>query len=333
LERFFKKKERSYDASMKKIAIIRRNGLGDLLCTYPLIHYLKKIYPCCHITLFVDYTNAPLADYLDGIDKLVTIPKGNKYIQTIWTAVKHRFFGYDIAISGKTSPMRLMNIFLFVLGAKKRVAPRSGKWEDFLISDPIDPLSSTDHQALKTLKMLFPSIESIPPDCFPKVYSINRKNHTLDIPKDKLILLVSASTTRFSNRMDVDKYATLINYVTKRFPFQPLILSMQEDADRAYALQEKIIGKNSLVFPRSFETFMVALSSADFFLIGDSGVGHIAAAMKKPLVAWFGESHPNEWAPLGRYVATLYHPQHVDEITDEALQKTTEKLIQEVLSE
>lgn len=40
------------------IAIIRRNGLGDLLCTVPLVHYLKETFPDASQTLFVDARNA-----------------------------------------------------------------------------------------------------------------------------------------------------------------------------------------------------------------------------------------------------------------------------------
>jgi len=49
---------------MKKIAVVRRNGLGDLLCAFPLINYFQKYQPDAQITLFVDKRNAPLIPYL-----------------------------------------------------------------------------------------------------------------------------------------------------------------------------------------------------------------------------------------------------------------------------
>jgi ADP-heptose:LPS heptosyltransferase len=319
---------------MKKIAIIRRNGLGDLVCIYPLIQFLKKNYPCSQITLFVDQTNASLTPYLEGHDEVVVIPKGNKYLQLALTALKYRGRRFDLAVSGKTSSMRLITFFLYLLGAKKTVACASGGWEDLLLTNPIKSFTSPTHQALKSIQMVAPQIAEISPEFFPKIAPLKEaRSFIQDVPHGKLILLLSASTSRLTNRMDVEKYALLVNTLTKRFPLHPVIISMPDDASRAYALEQNIIGKKSLVFPRSFENFMLALSAADFLMVGDGGVGHIGAAMQKPVFTWFGESNPKEWLPLGRHVAALFHPNHVDEIEDKELQSTAEKLINEVLCE
>ncbi|KMJ43692.1 hypothetical protein AB204_18180, partial [Xenorhabdus khoisanae] len=47
-----------------KIAILRRNGLGDLICTQPLIKFLQKKHPNSEISLFIDAENTELAHYL-----------------------------------------------------------------------------------------------------------------------------------------------------------------------------------------------------------------------------------------------------------------------------
>ncbi len=47
-----------------KIAILHRNGLGDLICTQPLIKYLQYKFPIAEIHLFIESNNKELADYL-----------------------------------------------------------------------------------------------------------------------------------------------------------------------------------------------------------------------------------------------------------------------------
>lgn len=102
-----------------KIAILRRNGLGDLICTQPLIKYLQYTFPIAEIHLFLESNNNELADYLCPEITTHIIPKGNKYITTLGTALKWRKLHFDIAISAKPTPMKLNNLFLWLLGAKK----------------------------------------------------------------------------------------------------------------------------------------------------------------------------------------------------------------------
>jgi len=155
---------------MKKIAIIRRNGLGDLLCAYPLILYLGKKYPNAKITLFVDARNYPLLGYLPPVDKVVVFPKkGNKYWNLFHKAFRYRK-EFDVAISAKTSPMKLANLFLFWLGAKKRIAYVDSSWHSKLINHPTPyhPSHARNlHQALKGLHLVAPELKAIPKECLP----------------------------------------------------------------------------------------------------------------------------------------------------------------------
>ncbi|WP_118985464.1 glycosyltransferase family 9 protein [Photorhabdus sp. CRCIA-P01] len=118
-----------------KIAILRRNGLGDLICTQPLIKYLQYRFPAAKIHLFIESNNKELAGYLSPEIITHIIPKGNKYTTTLGTALKWRKLHFDIAISAKPTPMKLNNLFLWLLGAKKRYAvTQSHQWHEKLIN-------------------------------------------------------------------------------------------------------------------------------------------------------------------------------------------------------
>jgi heptosyltransferase-3 len=55
-------------------------------------------------------------------------------------------------------------------------------------------------------------------------------------------------------------------------------------------------------------TLGAALARAGLFLGNDSGVAHIAAACGTRTLALFGPTDPAQWAPVGRFVATLRAP-------------------------
>jgi len=304
---------------MEKIAIIRRNGFGDLLCAFPLILYLQKYKPETEITLFVDARNAPLIPYLPPVDKVVVLPaKGNKYLN-LWRTARRFRKRFDTAYSAKTSPMKLMNFFLYWLKAKKRVAYVDGSWHSRLINHPL-PFNSVKskrmHQALKGLKMVAPEFEVVPEELYPTLtIPSGKKPITLPSP----IVLVSATTTNPASRLDVDRYANILNRLHAEGPVSVLIIGQQQDERRANALRSRLQPPHVVHFPRSFEEFMLFLNAADFYFVGDGGVAHIGAALGKQAVVLYGEINPIEWRPLSKKMETFYHPTHVDHLNEETI--------------
>jgi ADP-heptose:LPS heptosyltransferase len=313
---------------MRKVAIIRRNGLGDLLCTFPLISYLKQQDPHTQIVLFVDETNAPLLEYLPTVDEIVVIKKsGNKYLDLISLALKYRYRKFDLAISAKTSPMKLMNTFLFALGAHQRAAYVDNHWTGKFINQPLtfDPLKSKGlHQALKVLHLVDPSIQQIPHQWYPRICPVAPI-------QDGRKVLISASTTRPASRLDMTRYASMVNRLyAENGPFEVLLLSLPADEIRAQAIAAELKVPYKLCFPRDFKSFMTTLANAHLVFCGDGGIGHLSAAFGTPSLVLFGETRPSEWAPLGDMVNTLYDPIHVNRISDEVIFKNLKEQMEKV---
>lgn len=311
---------------MKKIAIIRRNGLGDLLCAFPLVRYFQTREPGSSITLFVDQRNAPLLPYLPPIDEVVVLPgKGNKYINAWRTA--RRFRGaFDLAVSAKTSPMKLMNLFLYWLKAKESIAYVDSSWHSRLVNRPLfyDPvIMKVKHQALKTLKMAAPHLDEIPKELFPTLrVPPTEKPFNLSSP----VVLASATTTRPASRFNSQRYASLLNRLHEEEPISVVILGQDQDQNRARQIADRLKAPYLVHFPRNFEEFMLFLDAADLYFVGDGGIAHIGAALGKPAVVLYGETNPVEWRPLGSKTETFFHPVHVDHINDEAVYQALKRI-------
>lgn len=325
---------------MEKIAIIRRNGLGDLLSAYPLVLYLRKYYPKSRLSLFVDKRNAPLVPFLPPVDEVIIFPaKGNKYWHAFRTAKAHRG-KYDVAISAKTSPMKLMNCFLFWLKASSSMAYTDHKWHSRLINHPLPydkKRAKSLHQALKTLQILAPELEEIPEEFYPRITldaKLKEKYLALTCPlKGKIVVCVSVTTTGLPSRFSLDRYAKHLNQLALETPFHLLIIGQPQDAERAEALSQKILGNYSVHFPRNFDEFMVLLDASDLYFVGDGGVAHIGAALGKKGVVLFGTTNPIEWAPLSRGMETFYHPEHVDALSDTVISGALRQKLDEVVCE
>lgn len=310
---------------MKKIAIVRRNGLGDLMCTFPLILYLREREPTAEITLFVDVRNQHLLPYLPPVDRIVVFPKnGNKYLRFFQMARRYRH-EFDLAISAKTSPMKLMNLFLYWLKARERIAYVHVSWDRLLINRPITfnpSLARQEHQALKALRLVAPHLDAVPESLYPKIHlpkGLEEKYSDNELPQQ--VILISATTSNPASRLSPDRYGEILNTLYAQIRFTVLIVGQTEDALRVQSLVEKIRTPVKVCFPRNFEEFLVVLNRADLYFVGDGGVAHIGAGLGKRQVVLYGGVDPTNWRPLGRNIKTLFHPEHVEQISTEEILK------------
>ncbi|MDC9597084.1 glycosyltransferase family 9 protein [Xenorhabdus anantnagensis] len=299
-----------------KIAILRRNGLGDLICTQPLIKFLQKKYPNAEINLFIDMGNAELAHYLCPKINIHIIPRGNKYLSIFKTALAFRRKKFDIAISAKPTPMKLNNLFLWLLGAKKRYAVVTDKqWHSKLINYPVKQVQVNGyHQALKVLRT-FSSIENkLSPEFFPY---IKFENVIQTAEHQSPRVLFSVSNNRKNSLINNENLTLIANKILDNYPETKFIISSyKQNTPLAEDLRARI-GKNSeVVISDSLNSFLALLNSMTLIIVGDGGICHLAAALQKNLIAFYGVTMPENWAPLATEDKCIifYDPNDVNNI-------------------
>jgi ADP-heptose:LPS heptosyltransferase len=305
----------------QQIGIVRRNGLGDLLCVMPLVNLCKQRFPGCQVTLFVDERGAPLLPYLEGIDRSVVLGSAsNKYAALLKTAWAERYKKFDLLISAKPSPMKLLNLFLYLLRGKNRIAYVDQAWHSKFINDPraYDP-KEEKHQMVKSLRLLDPSFDSVPSALRPRL------KVTPSFKFDQRTVLVSVTNNRLGSTLDADKTQRILNQIKK--PFKVVINCEPADYDRAKLLANGLLMPAEVIPTASFDSFVSLIASVDAFFIGDGGIMHLAAALDKPQVVLFGGTKIWEWAPLSEKAVCLSDPHNVNFIPEETILQALEKIL------
>ena len=299
------------------IGIVRRNGLGDLLCVMPLVHLCKERFPGCQVTLFVDERGAPLLSYLKVIDEAVVLSA--KYASLL-TALKNRYKKFDLLISAKPSPMKLLNLFLYFLGGKNRIAYVDQAWHSKLINQPrsFDP-KEEKHQMVKSLRLLDPLLEAVPDSLRPRL------TVKPSFQFDQKTILISVSNNRLGSTLDGDKTQRILNRIKK--PFKVIINCEPADFDRAKLLGKGLHMSYEVIPTPSFDTFISLMASIDACFIGDGGIMHLAAALDKPQVVLFGGTKIWEWAPASEKAICLADPKNVNFIPEETIFQAVEKIL------
>lgn len=300
-----------------RIAIVRRNGLGDLMAVMPLVALCKERYPGCHVTLFVDQRNAPLLPYLTGFDEAVVIePSKNKYISLLKTVWSNRHRSFDLVISGRPTPMQWLNLFLTGLKTSRRRAVIDESWHSKWINEPLMRDKKERHQMLKSVRLLDDSIEEVPSHLLPRLKVKNSHHFT------EKTILVSVTNTRIGSQLDSDKIARHLNQCS----YQVIINCELKDLARAQDLGKQLKVPHQIIPTPNFDDFMGLLASVDAAFTGDGGIMHLMAAMDKPQLVLFGRTPLWEWAPLSKKAVCVWHPENVNMIPEEQIQEGLSEL-------
>lgn len=317
----------------KKIAIIRRNGFGDFICTVPLIKHIESCYPDAEITLFVDKRNHALVPYFFRHLKMVVIPAGNKYLSLIRVALKYRSENFDLVISVKTSPMKLNNLFLALLGGKHKFAiVDENSWHSQFVNRPRPQKQyQSGHQALNCLRILEPEIQQLPPDLYPRIQIEKQLDEPIALAPP--YLFISVSNNRATSSLDVSTLARIANNVVEKHSFSVLISYQGHDKNRAIELQKALKMNSQICDTPDLDSFLSLLNSADVVLVGDGGICHFAACLNKKLVALYANTLLEAWGPLSNDAICFYDADNVNNISVEEIEKGVEHFIRQCHTE
>ena len=305
---------------VKKIAVIRRNGYGDLLCAVPAITALKRLYPKAELTLFADTRNSALLPYLTCYDRAVIFRAGgNKYLEVLGTAWKYRREKFDLAFSAKPTSMKLVNLFLSLLGAKVQIAATDGEWHSRWINHPHPSLSPAikRHQALSCLQLLYPGLESVPSDLLPKITMNGTLPELSHLPKR--FIVTSVSNNRPQNRLPPERQARLLNQFCMSQGLAAVVSGLPQDRSKVDAVMSGLRCPATSVVSESLHTLLTLLSQCTIALSGDGGFMHLLAAIGRPQVVLFTTTHTEEWAPMSPQATCIRNRQGLAEISDASI--------------
>ena len=95
-----RKRESRRNAPDPRILVIRRNRMGDMIYTLPLLHSLRRHYPKAHITVACDPPGEPIALACPAVNDVIVLARGWNPIQASFKNAAH-LQDYDWVIAAK----------------------------------------------------------------------------------------------------------------------------------------------------------------------------------------------------------------------------------------
>ncbi len=297
---------------LDRVVVVRAlRGLGDFLCVVPALRSLRLAAPQAHITLVGLSSSRPLVSrFSPYIDELLPFP-GFPGIpeEVVEVARLPQFFveaqarQFDLAIQMHGNGA-LMNPFTVMLGAKGNAGYHA---PGAYCPDPSGylTLNESDHEVRRWLRLL-------------AHLGVPGRGEDLEFPLepadwDGLATVPEASalaTLRYvavhpgaseaARRWSPENFAAVADHFA-RDGYRVVLTGTADEADVAADVAKRMrYGAINVAGRTNLGMLAALLSKASLLVSNDTGVSHLAAALRVPSVIVFMASDPRRWAPLDR---------------------------------
>lgn len=276
-----------------RILVIHHGALGDVVCTFPALLRLKKLYGS--ITIICQSSIGQLAQEFDIADKwfpLEAAAFATLYSSHIDPMVK------DILRSNRKiilfSRSRSLEKTLFSISENEvyRIPPRPG----------LDQKIHVTQHILSNLVRFRLLEESDKDTCMTLSLSIDSDRRTPQY--DPLKIIIHPGSGSRKKCWPISNFVKVASSMDANGKHPEFILGPAEYDLYDILVQSKRFNTNVHKIEKLTELAGL-LKTGGGFIGNDSGVSHLAAFIGLPTVAVFGPSDPKTWKPMGRAVKVV----------------------------
>ena len=320
-----------------KILLIRRDNIGDLILTTPLIATLAG-QKNTTLDLLVNTYNKDVLEGNPHIGKVHLYCKSHHrksgqtllgvYFQRLKTILAIRFARYDVAIVGSTDKRPLQ--WAKLSGAKRIIAIGDKPLE--CVTDMIARQKGQHivEQLNGLSKPLGIDQRPGPLELYVSEDEVAQMAKKYHVDRSKPVYGLQISARKPQQRWQVEKFIQLAQRLSAREACQIILFwspgaedNPEHPGDDSKAQQIVDACKNINLIPLptgNIRELMAAMSLCDQIITSDGGALHIAAGVQKPVVALFGNSDAEYWGPWQVPCAIIKAPSdnvglvHVDDV-------------------
>ncbi len=330
-----------------KFLVIRRDNIGDLVCTTPLFSALRRRYPEAEICALVNSYNAAVLENNPDLDTVYVYtkakhrPAGKSLVRIYWERIglflelRRKRFDYAILVAPPSSLPRVLNLARLAQPAHIVGYAEPGGKPLPAIDRPVpySPLPDS-HEVEDVFRLLSPlDMDGPPPSVtvHPDPAMVEQAAHTLIRPAGGRLIGIHISARKPSQRWPAERFVELVRELEQRESASFALFWSPGDENnplhpgddrKAGEILAALAGLPVTAYPtHQLQELIAGLSLCDALICSDGGAMHLAAGLGKPILCFFGKSGSAHWRPWGVPHVLLQPPsQEVGDISvEEAL--------------
>lgn len=306
-----------------KILIVRRDNIGDLVCTTPLISALRRQLPKAWLGALVNSYNAPVLNGNPDLDSVFVYTKakhrgqGQSLTGILWRRLMmmrtlRQMQLDDVILAAPTEQPRLVQLARWL--KPKRIIG-FGNTEGLDVQLPLDGGDRHEVEDVFRIASIY-GVEGPPPACrvsMPSSTPVGAATFTIGI---------HISARKPSQRWPAERFVDSIQAISALAPVRFMLLWSPGAADnplhpgddiKAREVMEKLTrsAAGCTIEARPTDTLtdlIAALAGCNALICADGGAMHLAAGLGLPVVCLFGNSGANRWRPWGVPYRLLQKP-------------------------
>ena len=315
-----------------RILIVRRDNIGDLICTLPLISAIRQLNPTARIDLLVNSYCAPVVLGNPEIDHVYIYTKakhkasGESTLGVYWRrlclTLKLRVARYDWLVLANVSCQPRPLRWAKQVGAKRIVGfTEAGCIGADIITDPIPLVRGQGKHEVEYLMALlkpFGTVDQISAARIAPERGLQQRAQLILLSArclGKPLVGINLSARLPSQQWPAEKFIELIDLLKDRYhcvlfwaPGSASNAGHPGDDEKAAEVAAPFHTQDLTRMPtQQLGELIAGISGVDMLVTADGGALHIAAACGKPEVVMFGDSDSSQWYPW-RVPYKLLHP-------------------------
>jgi ADP-heptose:LPS heptosyltransferase len=307
------------DPSSPRVLVIRRNRMGDMIYTLPLLHALRRHYPKAHITVACDPAGAPIAQACASVNEVILLESGwNPWQAVLKNATAMQDFDWVIAAKGGFDRRLAMLVRLTNATVRIGFERRADRLSAYY-TDPValPPHANEEHQIDTLLRLLNPlglvkpteytvDLRLNVPDASKK-FALSVLNELPQVPRRQLLLINLSSTVHLKFREEdfIALAARILGSTDYLIGFVAAPTEQQKAHEIAVCMASKRILSIDTPGPLDLAALM---EHAVLLLTPEGGAAHLAAAVNLPALVIWSEGPFKKWYSRGKGHAYV-HPE------------------------
>lgn len=306
--------------TQRRILIIRRDNIGDLVCTTPLIAALRKMFPHAHLGALVNSYNAAVLarnPHLNAVHVFTKFKHRAAGVSLMRAALtqylyfrKLRREHYDTAILARSDFDRKGLMLARLLRIPTLIGfapPVGGKHSARGLSLPLTPLDAARCHHVESLWPLLKALGTPPSPGPMTVYPATPEQRTPDPAHPAIALHISGRQAY--QRLAYEQWLAIVKRLRLTWPNSTLKLfwspgkshhaGLPGDDDLAARLIEESSAHLTPCPTQQLDELIDGLARCDFFVGADGGALHLAAALNLLSVCFYKDdlAHQQHWRP------------------------------------
>lgn len=295
-------------------------GMGSIVLTVPLLRAIRKAYPSAHIVFLSFSHNAGILSFLPHVDRCLTIRTGllsfiGDTVRTLWRLWRMQadifldlefFSRYSALMNFCSGAKTRVGFHTLSLSSRGRLLTHRVYWnpyrhalENFLSQGEMVGICPTERHL--ELRPLSPEAEK---------EGLNFLREEGLSPGRYIVCSPSADTLKALKSYPAQQWLKLAHHLHQRSGLHVICVGSKAAPAWDPLPLETQPHLHNLSGRTRFSTLLVVLQHAAHVVSVDSGVAHLAAALRVPTLVLFGPESPHLYGPLNPRGEILYANLH-----------------------